>query len=264
MALVQREDGDGVPLAEMRAYVLANPHSTVMSLVRRFGLSQRRVAACLADLEATGQLVRDSVLRTDGYLYSMRKRSDRGLLLVHQGIQRKRAFVAARAKALEVEELGLVLPFDARALAEKRVVAGRASAVVTGRMVVSARWLLGLLDATAGRVSAPRRRRVLRLPGAARADESDVELLFDGSDVIDVRVAVDAAWLAELVGRSRRQNRPPDASELVARLSESAGATVAVRDLSSIASGAPARIEVDAAWLAGVVAACPSPAVPGL
>lgn len=258
MAAAQRGGEIADPLAELRAYVLENPRETVMSLVGRFGLSQRRVAACLADLEATGQLVRDAVVRTDGWLYPVHSQSDRGLRLVRHGLARKRAYVEARTAALEVEELSLVLPPGAAALAEKRVVAGRADGVVTGRVVVSARWLADLIDGRARRVAARERRRVLVLPVEARAEERRVELRLLDGELVDVRVAVDGAWLAALVGRSRRRHGQVDASELVARLSESAGASVATRGLSFVALGVPERVEVDAAWLAGVVAAWPS------
>ena len=257
--MAQQDDGNVKDaMAELRGYVLENPRATVMSLVERFNLSQRRVAACLADLEATGQLVRDAVVRTDGWSYPVHSRSDRGLRLVRQGVARKRAYVDARTKALAVEELALVLPPGAAALPEKRVVPHRADSIVTGRVVVSACWLLGLLDASAGRVVARGRRRVLVLGAEARAETRRVELCCVDGKLVDTRVAVDAAWLAELVGRNRRGHDELDAAELVLRLSKSARATVAARDLSSVATGVGARVEVDAAWLHGVIASRPA------
>jgi hypothetical protein len=252
--------GDGDPLAELRAYVLENPSDPVMSLVERFGLSQRRVVACLADLESSGQIVRDCVVRTDGWLYPAHGKGERGQLVVRRGLARTRAYLSARTAALEIAELSLALPPESAARVEKRVVPDKVAGVVTGRIVVSACWLLGVLDASAGRVAARRRRRVLELAVEARADKRRVELCLVDGKLVDARVAVDAAWLAELVGRSRRARDGEvdavavDAAEVVARLSESAKASLAARDLSSVAAGVPARVEVDAAWLAGVVA----------
>lgn len=255
----RRRDGD--PLAELRVYVLENPGEPVMSLVERFGLSQRRVVACLADLESSGQIVRDCVVRTDGRLYPVHGNEERGRLVVRRGLARTRAYLLARTVALEIAELSLALPPESAARVEKRVMPGKVAGVVTGRLVVSVCWLLGVLDTSAGRVVAQRRRRVLELPVEARADKRRVELSCVDGKLVDTRIAVDATWLAELVGRSRWRDGDVDAAELVARLSESAGASLADRDLSSVAAGAPARVEVDAAWLAGVVAARTSRAV---
>jgi hypothetical protein len=242
-------------LAELRAYMLENPSEPVMTLVERFGLSQRRVVACLADLESSGQIVRDCVVRTDGWLYPVHGNEERGRLVERRGLARTRAYLAARAAALEIAELGLALPPESAARVEKRVMPDKVAGVVTGRIVVSACWLLGVLDAGAGRVTARRRRRVLELAVEARADKRRVELCCVDGELVDARVAVDAAWLAELVGRSRRaRDSEVNPAEVVARLSESAKASVAARDLSSVAAGVPARVEVDAAWLAGVVA----------
>lgn len=247
--------GDGDPLVELRDYVLENPRSTVMSLVERFGLSQRRVVACLADLESSGQIVRDCVERTDGRFYPVHGNGERGEPVLRKGLARTRAYLMARTAALEIAELSLALPAESAARVEKRVMPDKVAGVVTGRLVVSACWLLGVLDTSAGRVVAQRRRRVLELPAEARADKRRVELSCVDGKLVDTRIAVDATWLAELVGRSRRRDGDVDAAELVARLSEPAGASLADRDLSSVAAGAPARVEVDAAWLAGVVAA---------
>ena len=251
MATAQRDgDGDLDPVAELRAYVLENPGASVTSLREIFHLSYRRVVACLADLEASGALVRESVVCTDGRSYPARIAQGRDLSVVRDGLAAKRPAVEARVADLAVEELSLVLPAGAVARAEKRTVPDKADGVVTGRMVVSARWLLGLVDASAGRDGGGVRRRVLKLPVEARADERRVELVVLRGALIDTRVAVDAAWLASLVGRSHREDDGFDVAELVDGLPDVARAKVVVQDLAAVATGVPARVEVDARWLA--------------
>lgn len=255
VATAQRgSDGVVDPLAGLRAYVLENPGASVTSLRKIFHLSYRRIVACLAELESSGALLRESVVRTDGRSYPARIVRDRDLSLVRDELAAKRPALEARVAGLAVEELSLVLPPEAGARAEKRTVPDKADSVVTGRMVVSARWLAGLVDATAGRDGSAMRRRVLTLPVEARADERRVELVVLRGVLVDKRVAVDAAWLALLVGRSCEGGDGFDATELVGGLPGAARAKVAPRDLVAVATGVPARVEVDARWLARLAA----------
>lgn len=245
---------DAGPLAGLRAYVLENPDASIKSLREIFHLSYRRVVACLAELEERGEIARGSVVRGDGSSYPARIAQGKGQAVLRSELDARHRAFAERAAGLAVEELSLVLPPESQARAEKRVDAVKADAVATGRMVVSALWLLGLLDARAGRAGDTTRRRVLVLPAEARGDTRRVELIVLRGVLIDTRVAVDAAWLAELVGRSRRTDDAFELGVLVCGLPDVARARIVAQDLVAVATGAPALVAVDARWLSDVVA----------
>jgi hypothetical protein len=245
---------DADPLAELRAYVLENPDASIKSLREIFHLSYRRVVAYLDELEARGEIARGSVVRGDGSSYPARIAQGKGQAVLRSELDARYRALAERAAGLAVEELSLALPPESKARAEKRVVAVKADAVATGRMVVSARWLLGLLDARAGRAGDTARRRVLALPAEARGDTCRVELVVLRGVLIDTRVAVDATWLAELVGRSRRSDDGFELGVLLCGLPDVARARTVAQELVAVATGAPALVEVDARWLSGVVA----------
>ena len=242
------------PLAGLRSYVLDHPDAAISHLQRQFHLSYRRVVTCLGELESSGALERRSVARSDGRAYPARLHQIRDLSVAASGLVAKREHLVSRMRDLEVEELVLVLPVPSAARAEKRVVADKADGVVTGRVVVSAHWLLGALDERTGQAVGAVRRRVLTLPAEAGADARRVEIAVAGGRFVDKRVAVDAAWLARVVGRRRGTDDGFEVAELVCGLPDNAEAKVAAQDLAAAALGVGARVEVDARWLAALSA----------